>query len=86
MYMNQGEVRQIGIEVISQLNQDFIIDAADFSILDNTRQTIENGIPTIEGHKIIMLFSGQKAGRYNILFTYHVGPEIMKAKIYIEVR
>ena len=85
MYLQKGEIRQVGIEVISQLNQDFIIDAADFSILDSSGNVLENGTPTIEGHKIITLFSAAQAGKFYVEFTYHIGPEIIKAKIYIEV-
>lgn len=83
--LKQGEVRQIGIEVINQSNQDFTIDAADFTILDNNEQNIESGVPTIDGHKILTLFSAQSVGKYYVQFKYHIGPEIMISKVYIEV-
>lgn len=86
MYLNKGEVRQVGIEVLSQLNQDFVIDAADFSIIKGSEETVETGTPTIDGHKIVTLFSAQQSGSYYVEFTYHIGPEIMKAKVYLEVR
>lgn len=85
MLLKQGEVRQIGIEVINQLNQDFIIDAADFNVLDSNEQILESGVPAIDGHKILTLFSAQKVGKYYVQFKYHIGPEIMISKVYIEV-
>jgi hypothetical protein len=86
MYLNKGEVRKIGIEVISQLNQDFVIETADFIITKITGEVLEQGIPTIEGHKIITLLSATEIGKYCCEFTYRIGPEILKAKVYAEVR
>lgn len=85
MYFKKGEVRKIGIEVVSQLNQDFIIEAADFSIIKINGEIVENGIPTIEEHKILTLFAANQVGKFYCEFTYRIGPEILKAKIYVEV-
>lgn len=85
MYIKKGEVRKIGIEIISQLDQDFVIETADFSIIKASGEIIEQGIPSIDNHKIITLFSAAEVGKYNCEFTYRIGPEIMKAKIYVEV-
>lgn len=86
MYLKQGEVRRIGIEVVSQVNDSFAIDTADYSITDSAGRVIENGIPTIDGHKIETLFSANNIGRFFCEFTYRIGPEILKAKIYLEVK
>lgn len=85
MYLNKGEVRKVGIEVISQLNEDFIIETADFVIMKLTGEILEQGIPTIEEHKISTLFSANEVGKFYCEFTYRIGPEILKAKIYMEV-
>lgn len=86
MYVRKGEVRRIGIEVVSQLNQDFEIEAADFVIFKSNGEIVERGIPTIEEYKIMTLFSAQDKGQHHCEFTYRIGPEILKAKIYVEVR
>ena len=85
MYIIKGEVRKIGIEVVSQLSQEFKIDSADFSIMKISGEAVENGMATIEEHKILTLFSAQEIGKYYCEFTYRIGPEILKAKIYVEV-
>jgi hypothetical protein len=85
MYVKKGEVRKVGVEVTNRLNQDFIIDAADFSILAEDGTEIEKGYPTIDGHKVIALFSGSTLGKFTCEFTMHIGVEILKSKIEIEV-
>lgn len=87
MTINKGEVRQVGIEVVSQLAQDFIIETADYRILKKDGTEIENGISTIDEHKILTIFSAATLdpGQYYCEFTYRIGPEILKAKICVEV-
>lgn len=85
MTLLQGEVRQVGIEVISNKAQTFIIDNADYMI-DNLNGQIDSGGATIDGHKILTLFSATTPGSHSILFTYRIGAEIFKAKIYVEVK
>lgn len=83
----QGEVREIGIEVISQVEQDFTIETADFVIVNaNDNTQIENGTATIDDKKILTMFSAANIGSYYCIFTYRIGPEILKAKIYVEVK
>ena len=86
MIINQGEVRQVGIEVISKVKQNFIIEASDYKILKIDGTVVETGESTIDGYKILTLFSAQEQGIYNIEFTYRIGPEILKAKLYVEVK
>lgn len=85
MFMKHGEVRRLGIEVISTTNQDFVIEAADYSIKKTDGEIVETGIPTIDEHKILALFSAQETGNYDCEFTYHIGPEILKANISVRV-
>ncbi len=85
MTFHVGEIRQVGIEVINQLQDDFVIDVAEYKVIDQNGAELEQGYPTIEGHKLITLFNANEIGRYYVVFKYHVGPEILKAKIYVEV-
>lgn len=84
MIFQKGEVKKIGIEVISQINQDFVIEGADYKIIKEGTE-VESAVATIEGHKILALFSAQEIGKFHCEFTYRIGPEILKAKIYLEV-
>jgi hypothetical protein len=86
MTINKGEVRQVGIEVISQVKQDFIIENADYRIIKRDGTLIEQGTATVEGHKILTLFSGQSEGVFYCEFTYRIGAEILKAKVLMEVK
>lgn len=82
--MQLGEIREVGIEVISNIRQDFVIDAADYQILKDNVE-VDKGLPTIDKHKILTLFSAMEKGRYVVIFKYHIGAEIFKAKVYVEV-
>jgi len=84
MILQEGEVREVGIEVINQNNEDFIVDACEYSIIENGIE-IEKGVATIDGHKLLTLFSARKKGKYYVIFKYHIGPEIIKSKIHMEV-
>jgi hypothetical protein len=81
----KGEVRKIGIEVISQTNQNFIIETAEYIIKNTKDEAIGNGFATIEDHKIITLFTAESKGSYTCDFIYRIGPEILKAKVNINV-
>jgi hypothetical protein len=86
MTINKGEVRQIGIEVISQVKQDFIIENAEYRIISRDGTLVEKGVASVEGHKILTLISGSSAGVFYCEFTYRIGPEILKAKVLVEVK
>lgn len=79
-----GEIRKVGIEVTSADDQNFTIDAADYRIILQESET-DHGIPTIDGHKIMVLFSASTAGKYQIELTYVIGPEKFKAQLFAEV-
>lgn len=85
MLFSKGEVRQVGIEVINQLGQDFIIETADYEILKSNGDSIEKGTATIDGHRILTLFSANDTGNFYCIFTYRIASEILKAKVYIQV-
>ena len=80
MVIYQGEVRLIGIEIINRHRQEFEIEAAEYEILGIDGTRIDHGCPTIDGKKIMTLFTGVEKGMFRIMFKYHIGPEILKAK------
>lgn len=81
-----GEVRQIGIEVTSNIKQEFVIESADYKIIKSDGTIIESGVATIEDKKILTLFSANASGDFYCEFTYRIAAEILKAKIRILVR
>lgn len=85
MTLQIGEVREIGIEVINQFSEDFVIEAAEYQIISKSGTEIEKGVPTINGHKIMTLFAAVEKGWFFLIFKYHIGPEILKARISVEV-
>lgn len=80
-----GEIRTVGIEVINKQGQDFVIDTADFEIHKQDGTLVSCGSATIEGHKILTLFSANEVGKYSCIFTYRIGSETLKARVYVEV-
>jgi hypothetical protein len=85
MRMLNGEVKQIGIAVVSQSSTAFVISSADHVVYDSKDEVVEQGSSTIEGHKIVMLFSATSNGNFICEFTYRIGAEILKAKINVSV-
>jgi hypothetical protein len=83
--IRKGEVRQIGIEVLSQVKQDFVITSADYKITDINGNEVENGSAMVDNKRISTLFSGLNIGAFYCDFIYRIGPEILKARIYVEV-
>lgn len=81
-----GELRQIGIEITSNIGQDFIIESADYTIIKADGTIVENGAATIEDKKILTLFSANTGGNFFCEFTYRIASEILKAKVRILVR
>lgn len=85
MTIHEGEVREVGIEVINQLGQDFLIEAAEYLMQKLDGSEVEKGMAMIQDHKILTLIKGRDKGRFYVVFKYHIGAEILKAKIFIEV-
>jgi hypothetical protein len=91
--VTKGEVREVAIEVINEHKDQFIIETANYEIINLLSSfqglptaVIETGVATIEGHTISTLFSASQFGNYNVIFTYRIGPEILIAKVYVEVK
>lgn len=84
MFLQLGEIREVGIEVVSNIRQDFVIDVAEYQVVKDNIE-IDRGYPTIDGHKILTLFSATEKGKYTVIFKYHIGAEIFIAKVYVEV-
>lgn len=85
MIFMEGEIRQIGIEVSNVAGENFVIEAAEYEIVDTNGNQIERGYPTIDGHKLLTLFNANEKGSFNVYFKYHIGPEVLKAKVFVEV-
>lgn len=85
MTLHQGEIRRVGIKVSSRVNENFTIEAAEYKVLSTNQEVLDNGFPSIEGHKITTLFNAIDKGVFYVLFKYHIGPEILKAKVVVEV-
>lgn len=85
MVVNKGEVRKVGIEVISQIGETFVIETADYKILKADGTVLENGVASIDGNTIITLFSAQETGQFVVVFTYRIGAEILIGKVFIKV-
>lgn len=85
LLFNLGEVRQVGIQVLNQIGQDFTIETADYEIINSNGESLEKGYATIEEHKILTLFHSSEIGNFYCIFTYRIASEILKAKVYIRV-
>lgn len=86
LYIKKGEIRKIGVMVTSSRGQTFTIDAADYTITARGGEQVDSGYPTIDGSKVIALFSAASDGIYQCEFTIHIDTEILKSTITIEVR
>lgn len=84
MFLQLGEIREVGIEVVSNIRQDFVIDVAEYQVVKDNIE-VDRGYPTIDNHKILTLFSATEKGKYTVIFKYHIGAEIFIAKVYVEV-
>lgn len=86
IYVKTGEVRKIGVTVSSASGETFTVDGADYAITERSGEQVDSGYPTIDGHRVLTLFSAARAGVYQCEFTLRIGPEILKHTITIEVR
>lgn len=80
-----GETRYVGIEVINKLGQFFEIEAAEYKIYDRQNNELSRGIPVVQEKQIFTLFNASEKGLYYLDFKYHIGPEVLKARILVEV-
>ena len=85
MIVYQGEIRNIGLTISNSKIDSFVIDSAQFAISDPNENISIHGDATINGNSIYTLFSADNIGKYNVTFIYKIGPEILKAKLYIDV-
>lgn len=85
MLVRLGEVREVGIKVLSRLKEDFVIDVASYEIVNSNNEIVDDGFVVINGHILSILFTGSEKGNFNVIFKYHIGPEIIKAMVKVEV-
>lgn len=84
MILEKGEIRTIGIEVISKKGNPFVIDTAECEVLLKD-ETVEKNLCTIDGHKILTLFHAEQEGRYKLMFIYTIAEEKLIDIVTIEV-
>lgn len=84
MIFDSGEIRSVGIEVVSKCNNQFAIDTAEFVITKDS-EVVEQGKAVIDGHKLIMLFHAAEKGRYKVMFIYTIADEKLIDYVNIEV-
>jgi hypothetical protein len=85
MILTEGEVREVGIEVINQAGDDFEISTANYVIYTRDETSVTSGTATIDDHKILTLFSANTQGQFFVEFTYQIASETLKAKVFVEV-
>lgn len=80
-----GETRRVGIEIKSKINQSFEITNTHFSIYDKEGNLVSQGVPTLDGNRIITLFQPSEVGKYSVKFNYRIAKEVFSAKVNVEV-
>jgi hypothetical protein len=86
MTFDKGEIRIIGIEVVSnsRCNNFFVIDTAEFYVTKDDK-VVDRGQCPIDGHKLVMLFNAEEKGRYKVVFTYTIAAEKLIDSVSVEV-
>lgn len=85
MIFDKGEIRSVGIEVVSNdCCSSFVIDTAEYYVTKDDK-VVDRGQCAIDGHKLIMLFNAEEKGRYKIIFTYTIAEEKLIDDVTVEV-
>lgn len=83
----KGETKEIGIKVASNKNQPFTIRNAVFALYKVGSDIPESeGIAMVAGKEIYAVVTPQEIATYNLILTYEIALETLKAEIKIEVR
>jgi hypothetical protein len=84
--MRVGEVQMVEVKAASNAGDSFVIDAADYKVVNlDIVGTINNGAATVTNDIVGTLFSATKKGNYTMEFTIHIGAQIFKPIVYITV-
>lgn len=80
-----GETKWIDLEISSKDNQDFTITSSNWS-LESMGKEIDHGNATITGHNIsVLLTAPEKVGQYKLVIWYNIPPEVIAAKVIVNV-
>jgi hypothetical protein len=79
-----GEIRYVGIEVVSTNGDSFEITNASARVLQNGKEVTTLSV-AIYGGKMIALFSADSPGSYFVNFSYTIGAEKFVDPVRIEV-
>lgn len=82
----QGEKRALVFSIHSKKDEDFIIRDSSVEVIKNGT-SIDTPICTISDHEISFMIDSTDyvSGFYNVILTYTVADELMKAKFALEV-
>ena len=80
----KGEIRTVGIEVVSRVGNQFVIDTAECTV-SLEGEVLDKSICTIDGHKILTLFHAEQEGRHKLIFSYTIAEERLIDIVTIEV-
>lgn len=83
--LRKGEVRQVGVEFASSVNDSFVISGADFEVVDSKGATVINGSAQVTDKKVLTLFSASEEGEFTVSFKVHIASEIYKPQVSVKV-
>ena len=80
-----GETKFVELEVTSRDKVDFTITSATWS-LESMGEEIDHGTAIVDGHKIsVLLTAPEKVGQYKLVVWYNIPPEVVGAKVIVNV-
>jgi hypothetical protein len=87
MQFIKGEKKEVKIQILSRKNDPFTIRNASYELMKwNVKEPENAGQAHILGNEIFAVVQPLTAGVYNLIFTYEIAQEILKASVQLEVR
>lgn len=84
--MMSGEARVVRVLVEAAEGDAFVISAASVEVFDErTNEVVDSGLAEIDGDRLSYLFRPPAPGVYTLVFTVHVGPQVIKHKETVRV-
>lgn len=80
-----GETKYVDLEVSSKEGTPFVITSATWT-LESMGEEIAHGTATVDGHKVsVLLTAPEEVGRYTLIIWYNIPPEVIGAKVIVNV-
>ena len=80
-----GETKFVELEVASRDGSEFTITSATWT-LESMGEEVDHGTAIIDGHKVsVLLTAPEIAGRYTLIIWYNIPPEVIGAKVVVNV-